>query len=439
MDLADILKKTQAKSERVTTTRKRASIATEDRPYSIADSKLFQPTFDQTSSELQNVFNTGAEGTVNPLVTQNALRNYDNSIKEIDNKAEANKTQHKPDTNYTQKPNTNSTQSEHEIIIDASNITQTTHKLNTKLNTPKTQSRYKPHTNLTQTTHISALIGIQRKMLLFLFDECKKARSRITEPLSIIHISQAMEIPTGSIKTSISRLCEKQFIKISSFKNGRGGWSSYEIPDATYKELLQMETQHKLHTNYLQTKHKVDTQPNTQLNTNGSSSSSVLNIKETTTQLDNEWNFDITPYSKFGFMTSQLKQLASLGVISAIEVEQSLLEFNHDLDNNTLPQMNTGKINFLMGILRKGQPYVSDSYRNEEEAIISEMATRAESRRKKILEDKFVVWETSLNDEERKKIEDKIPLSLRVMFRTHGVSSLEVKNWLFNYYLQSTT
>ena len=47
MDLAEILKKTKTKSERVTATRKPPSIATEDRPYSIADSESFSPIFDQ--------------------------------------------------------------------------------------------------------------------------------------------------------------------------------------------------------------------------------------------------------------------------------------------------------------------------------------------------------------------------------------------------------
>lgn len=53
-------------------------------------------------------------------------------------------------------------------------------------------------------------------------------------------------------------------------------------------------------------------------------SSSDLNIKETTTtQLDDEWNFDSTPYARFGFTYSQIKQLAKVGV-SASDVEQSL-------------------------------------------------------------------------------------------------------------------
>lgn len=292
--LEEVLKKNNAKIKRIEVARPSLSIATEDRPYSITESKSFQPIFDQTSSELKNVFNADIGGMVNPLVTFARSENNENSIKETDNKVAE--------------------------------------------------------------TRQQSGNGSEEKALAMREHSVSKTNSI------------ALATPLAS----------------------------------------------------------------------ASSSSSVLNIKETTTELDNEWNFDITPYSKFGFMTSQLKQLASLGVISAMEVAQSLIEFNHDLDNNALPQkMNTGKLNFLMGILRKGQSYVSEGYKNEEEAIISEMARRAEDKRKKLIEDKFVAWEASLSDEERKKIEDKIPLNLRVLFRVHGLSNLEVKNWLFNYYLQA--
>ena len=240
-----------------------------------------------------------------------------------ENKLDTNstQTQHKVGTNLTQELNTNSTQSEHREVIKNTYQTQTQHKVDTKLNTQETQSRHKVDTNLTQTTHISNLIGVQRSILLFIFEECKKARSHITEPLSIVHIASSLEIAPGSIKTSIARLCEKHFIKINSFKNGRGGWSVYEIPDNIYKELLQMETQHKLHTNLTQSRHKVDTKLNTQPNTNVSSSSSLNINKTTTTELSDEWNFDISQYARFGFTSSQLKQIASLGVVSATDVE----------------------------------------------------------------------------------------------------------------------
>lgn len=346
------------------------------------------------------------------------------------------KTEHKVHTNLTQKPNTNLTQSEHKKYIKKTYKTQSTHKPNTKLNTAKTQSTHKVDTNITQTQHISTLIGHQRIILLFVFEACKKARSHLTDPLTIIYISKSLEIALGSIKTSIARLCEKGFLKINTYKNGRGGWSIYEIPDHVYKELLQMETQHKLHTNLTQSTHKVDTKLNTQPNTNAPSSSRYNNI--TTTILPEEWNFDISTYQKFGFTMTQLKQLFSLGV-NPLDVEQSLIEFNYDLENNalTLSTIKTNKINYLMGLLRKGQSYVSETYRNEQEAIISEMASRAEQKRKKLLEEKFMAWETSLEHEDRKKILTKLPPTLMVLERTYGTNNLEVKKWFFDYFLQN--
>ena len=401
--LEDILRKTKSKSEQIKVVRKPPSIATDDRPYSaIAQIRPAQP------AELVNKLNTNQTQTT-----------------------------HKADTNLTQQVNTNSTQTTHTDVAQISYQTQTQHKPNTKLNTPKTQSKHKVDTNLTQTEHVSTLIGVQRAILLFIFEECKKSRSPITEPLAITHIASGIGIVPGSIKTSVSRLCDKAFLKINRFKNGRGGWSVYEIPDVVYKELLQMETQHKLHTKQTQTTHKVDTKLYTEPNTSTpSSSSSLKDLKTTTTELNSEWNFDISPYARIGFTTSQIKQLASLSVISAAEVEQSLIEFSHDLDNNALPKMRSSKLNFLMGLLRSGHSYVSEGFKNEQDAAISEMARRAEAKRESALKAKFEAWEAGLSDEERKEVEDKLPTHLMVLHRTYGISNAEVRGWLFNYYLE---
>ena len=348
----------------------------------------------------------------------------------------------KINTNQTQtqhKVDTNSTQSEHKKIIVNVFQTQSRHKVDTKLNTHKTQSRHKVDTNLTQSRHISTLIGIQRMILLFIFEECKKARSYVTEPLSIIYIASSLEIAQGSIKTSIARLCKKEFLKVFSFKNGRGGWCIYEIPDNVYKELFQIETQHKLNTNRTQTEHKVDTKPNTQLNTKTSCSSSFKDLKITTTEIGEEWNFDITPYSRFGFTKTQVKQLATSGTIAAADVEQSLIEFSHDIDNNALPSIKTTKINFLMGLLWKGRTYVSEGYKNQQEAMISEIARRAEVKRKKLIEEKFVAWEASLDDNDRKIILSKLPTSLMVLEKTYGISNERIKSWYFDYFIQNET
>ncbi|MBV9575238.1 MAG: hypothetical protein JO149_01300, partial [Gammaproteobacteria bacterium] len=160
-----------------------------------------------------------------------------------------------------------------------------------------------------------------------------------------------------------------------------------------------------------------------------------INIKTTTTELSDEWNFDITPYSRIGFTVSQIKQLASIDVISAAEVEQSLIEFTYDLDNNALPPIKTNKINFLMGLLRSGHSYVSEGFKNEQERTIAEMARRAEDKRKKALDEKFLAWEQELTDLERNEMEKKFPTSLMVLHRTYGIDNIEVRNWMFNYFL----
>lgn len=446
MNLEEILKKTKAKSERVTTTRKPPSIATEDRPYSVSDRESFHPVFDQNSSQLQNLFNENSredEHLSIASISSNIFQKPENDTQKTDNKVATNQKQsdNKPITNRQQsgnKPETKHQQavdnSKHIIENWQQSGNQTGNTIGNKVATKWQQTDNKVITK----TVFSELVGLQRDIIILICHECKNSRSRTTEALTLEYISISLQTSTGAVKTTMQRLEKKGCLLRVAFKNGRGGWSKYELPDNVYHDALRSETGNKVTTNWQQTDNKLATKPATELATSSSSSSSILNIKETTTtQLDNEWNFDITPYAKFGFMTSQLKQIASLGVISAMDAEQSLIEFNYDLTNNTLPVIKTGKINFLMGLLRSGHSYVSEGYKNEQEAMISEMAHRAEEKRKKLLEDKFVVWEASLSDEERKKIEDKIPLTLRVVLRAHGVSNLEVKNWLFNHYLQT--
>ena len=441
MDLAEILKKTKTKSERVTATRKPPSIATEDRPYSIADSESFSPIFDQTSNHLQSVFNIGVEEEGNPAITfpilKNTLRNHENIIKETDSKIETNhkQTGNKLTTNREQTSNKAETKSQQpvgEIEFKTENRQQTGNTIGNRVETNRKQTENKQETKTT----FSELVGLQRNIIILICHECKNSRSRTTESLTLEYLSGALKCSATVIKTTIQRLEKKGCLLRVAFKNGRGGWSKYELPERVYHDALRIETENKVETNWKQTENKPVTKPTTE-SAISTSSSSFLNTKETTTtQLDDEWNFDITPYAKFGFMTSQLKQLASLGVISTIEVEQSLIEFNHDLDNNSLPQMNKGKLNFLMGILRKGQSYVSEDYRNEEETIISEMASRAESKRKRLLEEKFVAWEASLNNEERKEIASKLPSKFMALHHAHGISNPEIKKWWLDHYLQ---
>ncbi|MGK5084866.1 hypothetical protein WDW37_16380, partial [Bdellovibrionota bacterium FG-1] len=138
------------------------------------------------------------------------------------------------------------------------------------------QSENKPAT----TAAFSGLVGLQRAVLIVVYDACKAARGRVSEPLTLEHLANCLKTSTGSVKTTLQRLESKSCILRVTFKNGRGGWSRYELPEAIFRELLQLETENKLATNWQQTENKVGTQPATQPTTSPSSSSSSIDLQK---------------------------------------------------------------------------------------------------------------------------------------------------------------
>lgn len=268
-------------------------------------------------------------------------------------------TEHKPSTNRTQKRtqtehklNTNQTQTEHRKQ-------QSDHKLNTELNTEedtnRTQTEHKPNTE----NSFSALVGLQRNILLFLFQQSKIIRSRITQELSLFYIADQVKIKLGSVKTTLTRLEEKGFIKRVSFKNGRSGWSKYEIPDSIYNELLYIETANKPSTNRTQTEHKLNTELNTELNTMPLSSSSVLNIK-TTTNLNEEFiNINFDELESVGFTKNHLYQITTRSNLPANLIQESIDAFAFDLKkNNKAASFKKRPLDVFMGLLTKGSVYL---------------------------------------------------------------------------------
>jgi len=269
------------------------------------------------------------------------------------------------------------------------------------------------------TITLDDIVGVQKDLLKICYSSCLNTHSNITEPLNYSIIGKALKASPGVIKTSFRRLEKRGLLTLIKYKKGPGGWSQFRISDRvtfdanTITSTITIREQEPF------------------------LSSSSSNIKTTTTSgVTDEWNFDIAPYSKFGFTISQIKQLTPLGVITPAQVEQSLIEFAYDIENNSLPLIKTNKINFLMGLFRSGHSYVSEGFKNEQDVTILEMARRSEAKRKTILEAKFEAWVECLNDEQKQEIEKQLPTYLIVLYRAHGVSNADVRTWLFNYYLQ---
>jgi len=298
-------------------------------------------------------------------------------------------TGHKPDTKWIQtehkprtKEDTNRTQTGHNNIQAKKQFSQTGHKLDTQPDTDsdtnRTQTEHKPDTKpvLTQ------LVGLQRKVIIFIYRACQIARGRTTDPLALEHVAKSLNIRTGSVKTTFRRLEEKGCLRRLEFKNGRGGWSKYELPDYIFAAVLQLETEHKLDTNWLQTGHKVDTQPDTQPDTTPSSSSSSLDLdlnRLTNTETDQtpgitpnrlppEWeSIEYFSLTKIRFGRGHVAQVAKQGLLAPEQLQESINAFAFDLEvNEKGNEINGQALNYFMGILRKGPYAPSGNYESPE-------------------------------------------------------------------------
>ena len=214
-------------------------------------------------------------------------------------------------------------------------------------------------------------MGLQRKLAVLIYRSCQSARSRVSEPLTIEHVATSLGIHAGSVKTSFRRLEDKGFLKRHSFKNGRGGWAKFELPDAVFNSFLQLETEHKLNTNQTQSGNKPDTQPDT---TSPSSSSllAISDFSKTTTAgseslpLPPEWAaIDCMPLVEQScpFGLTQIRQARSFGM-SPEALQESIYNFGWALTEGWEPPggFQTSPLNFLMGCLKRNALFEHEGY-----------------------------------------------------------------------------
>ena len=332
MDLNEILNKTKKRSEQIKVVRKPPSIASIDRPYSAAD--ISEAT--QKTNEINDTF---------PVETGN---------KQVTNSKQ---TENKPITILA--TNRQQTDSKNNALKETGN------KQITKPATDSITKRQQTNNKLITKTSFSMLVGLQRACLLFVYQSCKANRSKVTEPLSLEHIAQHLKTTSGAVKTTLQRLEEKRCLIRVSFKNGRGGWSIYELPEDIHTEMLRQETDNKLTTNWQLTGNKLVSEPTTEPATSFSSSS-YINNKTTTTSnveevknLSKEWEaIHIDSLSDIGFTTTHLAQIAQQGKLTPEIIQDSIEAFAYDLKFNQKAKTIKGSpLNFFMGIVRNGKPY----------------------------------------------------------------------------------
>ncbi len=230
------------------------------------------------------------------------------------------------------------------------------------------QIEAKPGTELRPRFTVLSLDGLQREILLLIFNHCKRARTKQSPPIAVDHISKSCRTTYHAARKAIQRLEEKEFLKRTEFKVGRSGWTKYEIPDSVHHELLQIETE----ANSRPIRGQTEAKPGTELRPSASSSSSSLrsiNREEllttekggdTETLLDASWkSLDLVPLAEIRFGQTHVAQLVRDGRLTTEQLQDSIYAFAFDLIENQKGKAISGSpLNYFMGILRKG-PYVA--------------------------------------------------------------------------------
>ena len=353
MDLSEILSKTKKRSEKIKNVRKPPSIASSDRPYSISDLK----------EEQEKILSINAENTIK---TDNKAATIEGVV--------GNKV-----ASLEEKPETNRQQSDNNAITR---------------------------------TSFSMVVGLQRACLLFVYQSCKANRSKITESLSLEHISQQLKTSSGSIKTTLQRLEKKGCLIRVEFKNGRGGWSTYEIPETIFNEMLRQETDNKLITNWQQTGNMVigATQPSFDHGT-GVSEASVTSEKKVLKAFPEEWqSINIDQLKWIGFTVTHILQLAQSNKLEPSIVQDSIDAYAFDLTHNNKAETIKGDlISYFMGIVRNGMPYTPPkNYESPQDLAMriylehkKEASDKREAQETELKNLAYLEWENKLNEVEK--------------------------------------
>ena len=106
---------------------------------------------------------------------------------------------------------------------------------------PLIKTSNKPATNL----HLEALAGLQREALIFIYGNCRNLGSKVSPPIQIKNLAQVIKSSVAVARVTVQRIETKGFISRVEYKEGRGGWTKYKLPDEIYSQLLFHETSNK--------------------------------------------------------------------------------------------------------------------------------------------------------------------------------------------------
>jgi predicted transcriptional regulator len=249
------------------------------------------------------------------------------------------------------------------------------------------QSEAKPEPN----GSFESLVGLQRDALIFVFDSCLNFGSKVSGPITISNLAISIRSTVAAARKAVQRLEQKGYIVRAEFKDGRGGWTKYALPQGIYSDLLSIKTRAKVESNLSQTRAKVEPQPEPQPEPKPSySSSNNLNIITTNTG-ESEFSAEIIlpiNLSRFGISKNNLQKLVDDKLCSLELVQKSIEALSFDVENGK-----TGNLaSILFGVLRSGKEYISQKYSETLQQELEQELKRiqeTEDQQKRLLEIKL--------------------------------------------------
>lgn len=257
------------------------------------------------------------------------------------------------------------------------------------------------------TEAVKKLSGIQKNIFLYIIKLCAARGTLDTGNLLAIDLANAANCTTGSAKTSLIRLVEKQVVIRHPGKASRGGHMvlgiTREIQAAAIQAQQALFNPLKMGLSGNETGNNTD---------NNSSYSSSINKNITTTSLPDDWKrIDFEPLAKIGFTETQLRQLLNCHSTSPEIVQESIFHFAFALEHKEKIKAYSEPLNVLMGVLRKGQIWHEADYISPQELSLQTFLDDKRKRKEKmdamikeLVDLEFPEWRKQLTEDDVKQI-----------------------------------
>ena len=357
------------------------------------------PYKEKTSTEFLEFFSDKeVNNTQNSKKDMDAYSAFKNSVS-IPLETDLTQTRHKLDTNLTQ--------TRHKLDTD---LTQTRHELDTNPDTDLTQTRHK--NDDIPDLHNLSVMGM--KIMQYIFDICVNSGNRITPRLRHKNIAESLNLNSKSLPTTISRMVKDGFIlrRIDKKQDCRG--SQYIINDFIYAKMM----------NLTHTRHKLNTNPDTNPDTKSSSSSRIYLNKNNITSTNNmEFeNFfkNVTELNPSILLNSQnvrkneiLNIYNARSSITPEEFVNSLEDFCYDIENGILKNITIPRSLFVK--IMKMENYESEVRVKKQIEALKQQKIRKDKQNKELLEAQIALfpdeydkalksWINSLSDNDYKDL-----------------------------------